>query len=201
MIFEILFVVFLVVCFLCSGVAAVIIIFKEKLEKPNLPILLNFMSYKNNKRFIGVLLSSTKGKEGREIIEYSARDLDESTKPEKHSIIIEPNKKLVFPKGELSNERDIVIVLPHDYNSLNEKFKNTDFGKAIGVLIELKNVENHVIQTMKESNKRKEDLMEEIAGGEISRTWMKKMQEIFQDAIETTLKGKEPKKEEVIGSR
>ena len=202
MIFEIIFIIVLLLFLLAAGIIAVLIIFREKKYKENLPIVFNFMSHKNNKRCLGVLLNTIPGKGGREILEYSAKDLDESSKPENHKVIVESNKKIVLPKGELSSERDIIFLLPHSPDDFPEKLKNTEFGRLLGLFTELENVKRHVIDILKEGQIRREDLMKEIAGGEISRRYIKMTQEMLQDAIETITKGREGKvgKEEQIGS-
>ena len=193
MIFEIIFIIVLLLLLLAAGIIAVLIIFREKKYKENLPIVFNFLSHKNNKRCLGVLLNTSYGKGGREILEYSAKDLDESSKPENHKVIIENNKKIVLPKGELSSERDIIFLLPHSPDDFSEKLKNTEFGKVLGLFTEVENVKRHVIDMLKEGQIRREDLMKELAGGEISRRYMKMTQELFFDTIESIIKGREGK--------
>jgi len=199
MIGQLVFIVVLTIVLLMIGVFSFLIIVRERKEQANLPLLLNFYSNKSNKRFLGTITNSIIGKDNREIIYYNPKDLFENEKTEEQKIIVEPNKKIVLPPGTLSKSRSVVMVFPHSSDDFDESFRKSLFGKYVQFLTEMKNVEKDTIDFLKQGSKNKEQILHELEGGEISKKFMNRMNQLYMEAINTIVRGREEKKETYVG--
>lgn len=199
--FEVIFISVLILVAISLAVGLVLYVFRSKFEADNRTIVLNFMSFKNHpKHFIGSLIERVRGKENREEIKYLPKDLKDNEEPIAESVIVEPNKTLLLSAGTVSDVISVLAILPHKAEDLDERFKNTDLGKAFQILIELKNVEWHAIKAVREGALRDENLKQVLGDGKLSKEYVKLTQDLLYDTVNSIIQAREPKKEGEVGS-
>ena len=110
--------------------------------------------------------------------DVSPKDVQKNNwKPQ--TIIIDHNKFLLFPKGTLSNYKNMAFGLPKNADDLSEAIKHTLLGKLLGVYIESENSKDAILQSIKEGSQRKTDALEMLGDGELSAQLVKKLTNLF----------------------
>lgn len=181
--------------------------FKAKDEvKENSPRIYNFMSSESQKRFEGVEISSEQGAEGREIINYQATDINlkdlnrkeikEKLKPQQ--IITYPEKIVSLSKGELSQDKALKFILPDNANDLPESLKNTLFGRGLMWASEEANAQKTIIGMLEEGKIRREEIIQMIGDGELSRDWISSIEGRAKDAMKTLVMDRDKKDRAVV---
>ncbi len=170
--FTILVSILIIVVLGLSGVIAFFLT-KEEEEKEDKPHFESFIKQGEGRAY-GKILKIESAVEGRKIITYRPQDLSVKTlkkikKLEPVSVIVDKNKLLCFPKGTLSNEKDIYWGLPKNVDDFPENFGKTLLGKWLMLLTELKNFDNTEIQAYKERVERQTDHIKDIGMGEATR--------------------------------
>ena len=155
------------------------------------PLCINWMSQFSGNRFLGIETDSKIGKNGRHIIEYLPLDIHSKNikSIQREIAIIDKNKIISFPKGSLSRDKNLNMYLPPTASDFNDNIKNTEFGKILMWITELKNADNTVIDALKESNKRQAAIVKDLAFGEATIKKMKQLQTYQDDAINSITKG------------
>lgn len=187
---------------LVAGIVFFLVIYfgyKSKVKDDSL--LINFMSYASNKRFIGTIIEDKESKDGRHIITYDPKDIDlDRTKlVEQQKIIVDKNKLINIPKSTLSRDKNIAIVLPPNASDFPDSVKETEIGKAFMWATELRNLINTETDMLREGHIRKDELLRRIGTGEISREFMKFQEELVKDALEVAINTKEKPKAQLPG--
>lgn len=178
------------------GVWLFIVVFREKEEDLDANILLNFLSNRSNGRFLGRELEVTEGKNGRKLIKFEPKDIlfkgknkNKPLLPEK--VIAGKNKYVNFPRGTLSKDRNISMVLPINPSDLPENIKHTEIGVALMMMTEMKNLAETEIKILREGSMRKDAMLQKIGDGEISREFMSYTEELVKDYLRAQVNPKE----------
>jgi hypothetical protein len=193
------FVLFTIIFIIFAALATwlIIVVYREKNIEINRPWILNFSSARTKGRFIGKSIDN-KIVNNRPVIFMDARDLI----PKKNKKKIEPetikvnagkNKVVRFPKGSLSRDCDIEIVLPAKLSDLDEYTQQTSFGKALLWASAAQNFAETQIQILERSCKDRDSLLKKINDGEITREWQKFNEEMIKDILRAQAIAKEEK--------
>lgn len=160
---------------------------REEEEKEERPHFVSFIKQTNGRAY-GKVLEIEKAIEGRSIVHFKPQDLSLKTlkkmkKIEPIPTIIDKGKLLCFPKGTLSNEKDIYWGLPNNADDFPENFGKTLLGKWMMVLTELKNFDNTELAAYKECKERQAELIKDVGMGEVTRERIQYFEGLFLDAI------------------
>lgn len=172
---HIFIVIFLLVIFLCGGGVILYLFiktYKSKTSK-NAPIIINPAPQYSNNRVLGSLISIETGRKNRKLIKMVPGDVDVDKDSEDEVKFIS-DKVVTLPKG-FSSDRDIILTLPPRVEDLNKNFIK------LGEKVEEKNVDNHIIEVMRESKDRKNLLRKISAGGELSRDEIRRLKGLIDD--------------------
>ena len=96
---------------------------------------------------------------------------------------MDSNKRILIPKGCLSKDKSITMILPNTSAEFDEEFKKTDIGKAFMWLTELKNLEKTQVDIINEGSIRKTELLKRIGDGEVSKAFMGITDELVKDSL------------------
>ena len=121
----------------------------------------------------------------RDLLLQSLKDLEAV---EDVKVIAERNKIISLPKGRTSKDRNIKIVLPKSASEFDQSLKETDFGKILMFLTELKNTDLTEIEAFREGMRRQSSHIKKIAGGEVSIERLSYLEELYDDALEAVVK-------------
>jgi fumarate reductase subunit C len=163
-----------------------IYVFVYKKEPQDSPINLNFLSHHTGGHFLGVETSSLNAKEGRHFIKMMPKDVNIKLKDKdlKEEIIIaDKNKIITYPKGTLSPDKNINIILPKHASDLHEAVKNSELGRALMMTIEIVNSANAEINSLLEGHKRKDEILERIGHAEVSKEHINLLDEFYRDTL------------------
>lgn len=162
-----------------------VITFKEKEKPEDYPFLFNLMPYRSNGYAIGLIKEIKRGPSGRTRIFYDPKDLRAEDIVKKNwktqDVIIDFDHIITIPKGIISNYKNIIIALPPNAEDMPNYFKNSLLGEIFSEYLEKINTDNTIIKAMREESNRKDALLVDIGGGEISDTWRKWATGILQD--------------------
>ncbi len=189
---EIFFAIFLTLIVIGLAVFFIIIKIKLQTEESENELIINFVSNRCNKRAIGVLKDIIVGRKRRTLITYIPKDVNIDSESEKEVKVI-VDKFIDVPRGDISKDRGLKILLPKNPEDLPESIIQTDFGKKLGKDIENKNVENNIIATLRESRNRQDVLQLLQGGGELSKSEIKKLGELFDELTSLIVKSTEKK--------
>lgn len=163
--------------------------------------LLNFCSDECDKRFMGEIINEEVGAENRVIIKYLPRDVDirgmnrkeikDALKPQK--IIVDPEQIIVFPKGELSQDRNYKVLLAKNAGDYPQSIKETNFGRAFMWVSEKQNLEKNLREIMQEGRETRDEILKKINEGEFTREMVTKWEEFMKDALRVSLTDKDKK--------
>ncbi len=164
-----IFIIFLgIMVFLSLLVVAVVMFFRlkriEKVDDSNL--VFNFASHRTGGSSVGYLKSIVHARNGRKIVSYWARDIDDSDKLV--TVIVDRNKVETIPRHSLSGGKDITFLFPNRSEELPECMKNSPFGMAIADMIEKTNNDRHVEDVLRASIVLKDEHAKSIKEGEWS---------------------------------
>jgi len=189
---EIFFIMFLVM--IVIGLAVFFMILKSRLqtEETENDIVWNLISNRCNKRSTGVVKDISVGRKGRILFTYIPKDVNEDTESEKEVRVI-VDKFIDVPRGDISKDRGLKILLPKNSEDLPKSIKQTDLGKKFSRDIEQKNVENNIIESLRESRNRQDTLQLLQGGGELSKSEIKRRNELLDELSALLVKGAEKK--------
>lgn len=100
-------------------------------------------------------------------------------------IVADKNKVVTLPKGTLSNNRNIKIILPPNPEDFPTSLKETEFGKLLMCMTEQINVNNVESAVIREGSDRKTNILTKSGDGEISIDYLQTQSELFTDAMKT----------------
>jgi len=117
--------------------------------------------------------------------------LKKKDKSEDYMIYFNEEQITTFSKGTLSPDRDIIFILPPHPEDLPEEFRESSIGKAISLVIENKDYDKKLNELLREYSDRKDNILKNWAGGEISPDLLEHMDTMFMDVMKTTIKEKD----------
>ncbi len=177
----------LIVIFLAIivGIVAAVIHYQKDDEEEDRPFCINFLSDFCDGVAYGVEQSVKTGKNGRKITMVSQRDIlaKNIDKIKEVPVITEKNKIVSLPRGAWSSEKNINIHLPPSASDFPDAIKETEIGKALMLLTEIKNAVNSELATIKEGSRRKSEILNKLGDGELSREHLITIQELQKDLI------------------
>ncbi len=162
------------------------IVFASKSEASDSTLTLNFLSHFDNGFFIGAETSSVGAKDNYHYIKFLPKDVNvknNATKIKEVDVIVEKNKYLSFPKGTLSKERNISMLLPKTASDFHEAVKDSVIGKGLMLGVELQNAANIEIESLLQGHLRKDDILKRIGHAEISKEFLSFQTELYHDAL------------------
>jgi len=176
-----------------------VVIFSEKKKGKDNPLFLNFLSSRDNKRFIGEQVNIVQGKGGRHVVEIEPRDLSHDFKGPlvNEKIVVDSNKLIGSPKGTLSQGRNINIGLPANIDDVPEILKETVLGKGIIFMTGLKDLEKTIEDILREGTVRRDELLRKIGDGEISKEFINLQEGLIKNHLEKLISGKDTKSSSV----
>lgn len=174
--------------------------FKEKEEPRDDPIAINFCSHLSEGRFMGTQVKVDIGKDGRYVCMLDPKDLSPKThdKPKLVTVIVDNNKLVPLPKGRPSKERNFVIYLPPSAEEIPSEMRDTLIGKAMCWATELKNYEKTVIDILREGADRRDELLQKIGDGEISKEFIQFQEGLVADYLKKIINPKDIKEKSSI---
>lgn len=187
---EYFFIIFLIALVLGLLIFFIILRFKLQGDEGNNDIVWNFASNKTNKRSTGTVKDIVSGRGRRSLVIYTVRDSNDD-KVEDVPILVD--KILDLPKGTLSKDRGIKILLPRNPEDLDPSVRDTPLGTLLNDWIEKKNTTNNVIDTLRESRERQDTLNLIQGGGELSKDEINRKNELMQELSRLIVKGAEKK--------
>lgn len=186
----------LIFCFVALFVFAIwtlIIYFSEKKKPKDETIAIDFGAHINGGHFVGTEVSVKQAKGGRHFIEFLPKDVDvtkDDFKVESEQKIVDSNKIVPLPKGAASPERHINIYMPKRASDMHEALKESLLGKGIMIAVEMQNSVNAEIHSLTEGHLRKDEILQRIGHGEVSKEWMTMITEIYRDTLKSSLEAK-----------
>jgi hypothetical protein len=170
-------------------------VFSEKRRGKDNPLFINFLSSRDNKRFIGEQISIVQGKGGRHVVEIEPRDLGHDFEGPlvNEKIVVDSNKLIGAPKGSLSQDRNVNIGLPANIDDVPEVLKETVLGKGIIFMTGLKDLEKTVEDILREGTTRRDELLRKIGDGEISKEFINLQEGLIKNHLEKLITGKDSK--------
>ncbi len=162
----------------------------KKEEKQNLPILFNLDSRHSNGRALSVIIKEEIGVNGRKKITINPRDVDVDKQIEEEENSIISNNIIEFPRGSLSNDREIKINLPINSEDLTEGIQNSVLGKTLSKFIEKKDEEHNTISAIREARNRQNVINLALGGGELSNAQIARLNEMLEAVSDTIKKDK-----------
>ena len=183
----------LIVIAIAIGMGITVLIIKytrEKEDDEDKPFIINFLSHYCNGRFYGVQKDLKIGKDNREIITMSPRDVLPKNIDEMNDeiVIADSNKIIELPKGKPSREKTVKIILPKNADDFPQSLKNTDFGKVLMLYTEFKNADKTEIVAFKEGLKRQSAHIEAMGTGEATVGHMAYLTSLFEDYVNAVMK-------------
>jgi len=185
-------VIFSFIALLTVVILLIINYFQEKKNRRDDTIALNFSSNVSG-HFLGIEEEVKDGKGGRHLIKFAPKDIDvykDDKQIESETIIIDKNKIETFPKGSVSPERNINVYFPRHASDLHESLKNTNLGRAIMWATELQNAVNAEVKSLVEGHHRKDEILNRLGHGEVSKEFLMFQDELFRDALRATLESR-----------
>ena len=189
---EIFFILFLVA--IVIGLAVFFVILRSRLqtEESENDLVWNLVSNRCNKRSTGIIKDVVVGRKGRTLFTYIPKDVNACSESEKEIKVI-VDKYIDSPRNDISKDRGIKILLPKNSEDLPECIKQTDWGKRLSKNIEGKNVENNIIEALRESRSRQDTLQLLQGGGELSKSEIKRRNELVEELSALLVKSAEKK--------
>ena len=137
-------------------------------------------------------------KKGDTVLVISGKDRWKKSKilqvfPKENRVIVD--KTIELPRGTLSKDREIKILLPRNSEDLTEEIRNTEFGKYLINYIEKKNLENNLISSLREQRDRQEIIRLLHGGGELSVEEIHRRNELLEEVARALIKEKERERE------
>ena len=176
------------------------LLFKERSESPDSPMIVNFMSHRSNGRAIGVQTNSRQVA-NRHIIEFAPRDVDMLKLDKKvidnEKIIVNDYMQVSLPKGILSKDKNVKFLLPINAEDLPFNLKQHPFGAALMQYIKMQTLSSTESDVLQEIIKRQKHIMKEHGGGEVSEHHIEMLDSLMSDFLKMTTKQKEQNKFEI----
>ena len=142
----------------------------------NLPIVINFTEHGDG-HFIVSEYKSSSARGNRDYNVCRPLDIIKDGKSffsndpfeygKSHSILTEEECRLVFPRGDLSEYRDIIFYLPFNFDVSDPKLKNTKLFKLIKPFAEKITSQNQMINSMKKRMTEVEDTIKDVISLEL----------------------------------
>jgi len=185
---------------------AVLYFLDRFIELEDSPIEINLDVSVNKGVALGVGRSAVKGKEGRIIVEQEQRDVSPSKfrgillKEKKFKTIkfpVDKGKRIIIPKTDMSEGRNIVFNFPSDSEDLPSTLKRHTWGKIIQMWIEIDNADNATIDALIERNSRIENAMKKYGGGEVSGKEFERVNTFYSDLLKQAADAKS--KDKILG--
>lgn len=195
--------------FLGFGLAIVFMILylKNRNNDPSVEngtILINFAPHRTGGHALGTIIQcdSPTSNPRSEVIKFIPRDKsiapDGKVRGQREALLTVKKDKIInLPIGQLSDYRNFMIALPKDATDLPKDFLDTPIGQAILWRIESINVMQSVIDSIKESNKSKAEVIRELSSDELISDLMAKQRSAIQTMATKIVEDKiEEKKKE-----
>jgi hypothetical protein len=208
--FLVIYGVLLGLILLVSFGTALYLFFHKKIEEPrDSSFVFNFMSNFAASAY-GMEFGRVKGKY-RDCINLSPRDINFLKYYKRKTgtinvpeigikkVWVEKNKILDIPKGALSPDKNIVILLPPNAEDFPEDFKKHHLGKTLMKMTEDLNNENVEINILREGSDRKTALLKRMGDGELSNQALAKLEELHEAGLKSSTKEREVKRDWNIG--
>ena len=178
------------------GITALVIYFKEPKQIEDSPRLYNFMSYKTNGHWEGVIRNIERGPGGRWKIIFEPKDVKPNDIIKKNwklqKVVFDYNKFELIPIGDLSNHKNIAIGYPVKPEHIPSHLRQTSLGKMIIIMTEMKNYEKVVEHALRSGHDRKDVYIGEIGHGEISVEMMSRIKGLLlEDLKESIIKSRD----------
>lgn len=187
MIFTYIILGFVVLIAVVVGIWLLIILFKEKEIPSDENLILNINSHLDGSgRFL--LSEKTVDKTSytdRTIITGTPKDVDwKKLKTLKLDVkdvktIVEEDKVINCPKGTLSYDKNIKILLPPTPEDLPEVLKDTPLGNAFASYLETKNYNKEILNIVREGSNLKSLYLKKLGDGEISNELVEQYKKLF----------------------
>jgi len=165
---------------------------KEEEYEDN-PFVINFASKFSDRHAYGIQKNIVQGKGDRNGVTYSPRDINyklvDSIKDK--TIYAQRNKIVSLSKGSWSGQKNINIILPPKSEDFPDGIKDSDIGKALMLLTEIKNSNEAEVAMLREGNDRMRNILPDIGDGELSAKHISKINVLFGDLVKIAAKGKE----------
>lgn len=166
-----------------------LLLYREKQDYENNPIIVNFNSKYSNKSFIGIQTEVIEGKNGRLHIRYIPKDYDVRNMNSKETeIIVEPKKVVSLSMGSLSGDRYVKMILPRNPEDLSEELKDHDFFKSMMMFTEMKNAIKTEIDTLREGANRRDNILLKMGDRQLSSKFIQDWEESIKDMVRSITK-------------
>ena len=109
-------------------------------------------------------------------------------KPEEYLVFFDESQVNIYPKGTLSPDRDILLLLPPSPEDLSEGVRESSIGKALSVVIEQKDYDKKLSELIREYSNRKDNILKKWSGGEITSDLLTHLDKFFTDYVRTAIK-------------
>jgi len=196
MIFSTIMLVLIFLVVFITAIGFLLLYFKVDNVPADAPIVYNFMT-----KFVpsatGLQIKRFSGPDREAMI---IRKLDKSymnlfklkKKDSSEDLIIffNENQLTEFPKGTLSPDRDIIILLPPHPEDLPEKVRNSKIGRAFSLVTEENDFNKKEVELIREYSNRKDSILKDWSGGEISSDLLGHMDKLFKDYMKTLIRDK-----------
>lgn len=164
---------------------------KDDQEQPDDPISINFLSHLTDGRFMGPVLNTKHGKDGRVVMTMLPKDI----KPididivKTVDIIAYPHQIVDLPKGLLSRDRNVKLILAKNPDDYPESLKESQFGKLLMLHTAFKDADFNEIRAFKEGMKRQGQHIKSMGAGELSSERLVYLESQFEDYLDAVIKG------------
>jgi len=169
------------------GVAIIfsIILYGKEEKYENNPLIFSFLGKSSNNCAFGIEEKVETGVGGRALVTFSQRGYNpkKQKKPETVKCIVDKSKIIYLPRWTLDKNKTIKILLPQNADDFPDIMKESEFGQALQLVTEIKNAVNSEISAIKKGSEMKDEILEKLSGGEISREYLSKIDELIKDLI------------------
>ncbi len=176
------------------GILYTLFTLKQERYPGDNPIVYNFMT-KYIPTAVGIQMKRFSGPDREAILirKYDRNYMElykkkMKDKSEDYLVFFNENQLTTFPKGSLSPDRDIVILLPPSPEDLTEEFKSKKIGSAISQIIEGKNYDRKLNELIREYSDRKDAILKNWSGGEMTSDLLSHMNLLFNDYTKAIIK-------------
>lgn len=174
------------------------IVFYQKSEEDVMKgaFCVNLLSQKCGNYAYGIEKEVKVGIKGRMRVVYSPLDIDVKKlgKTEDQVVLLDRGKRIIFPLGDFSGEKNIVLYLPPDITHLPKTIRDSEFSNFILEKIEEVNMTNKEVELFKNRLEVIEELASETIGNELVRKRIITNEELFKDLVKKMLKDKDERR-------
>jgi hypothetical protein len=160
----------------------------------NLPLVFNFLPEFTHGYSVGLENKNTKRKNGGTLVEFYPTDIATSDRGDwttpmdvMQQLFVGKNRRVAFPRGDFSSQREIVFYLPKDISHLSTRMMGTVFGQIITTTTGGLSVLDNFMESVNQQNISQARMMKEYAMGELSIMFLNKLKEMSKEEKEIIL--------------